>query len=53
MAAAVRLAQKLDQGVIVTIVCDRGDRYLSSDVFSERTKLMNGSPVKSSDSVNC
>lgn len=47
MAAAVRLAQKLDQGVIVTIVCDRGDRYLSSDVFANRNKIINGSPVKS------
>lgn len=50
MAAAVRLAQKLDEGVIVTIVCDRGDRYLSSDVFAKRSKLMNGnagSPIKS------
>jgi S-sulfo-L-cysteine synthase (O-acetyl-L-serine-dependent) len=32
-SAAVRLAQELDSGVIVFIVCDRGDRYLSSDLF--------------------
>ncbi|MCK0145872.1 cysteine synthase CysM [Arenibacter sp. F26102] len=32
-AAAVKLAQSLDKGVIVSIVCDRGDRYLSSDLF--------------------
>jgi S-sulfo-L-cysteine synthase (O-acetyl-L-serine-dependent) len=32
-AAAVRLAQELESGVIVFIVCDRGDRYLSSDLF--------------------
>ncbi|GGW25625.1 cysteine synthase CysM [Arenibacter certesii] len=32
-AAAVRLAQTLENGVIVSIVCDRGDRYLSSDLF--------------------
>ncbi|MDX1363024.1 MAG: cysteine synthase CysM [Arenibacter latericius] len=32
-AAAVRLAQTLESGVIVSIVCDRGDRYLSSDLF--------------------
>lgn len=32
-AAAVRLAQELDKGIIVSIVCDRGDRYLSSDLF--------------------
>ena len=31
--AAVKLAQELDSGVIVFIVCDRGDRYLSSDLF--------------------
>lgn len=34
MAAAARLAAELDEGVIVTIVCDRGDRYLSSGVFA-------------------
>ncbi|WP_445385056.1 cysteine synthase CysM [Robiginitalea sp. IMCC44478] len=31
--AALRLADSLEQGVIVSIVCDRGDRYLSSDLF--------------------
>ena len=31
--AALRLAVTLDEGVIVSIVCDRGDRYLSSDLF--------------------
>ena len=33
MACATRLAQELDKGVIVFIACDRGDRYLSSDLF--------------------
>ncbi len=32
-AAALRLADELDHGVIVSIICDRGDRYLSSDLF--------------------
>lgn len=32
-SAAIRLAKELDQGVIVFIACDRGDRYLSSDLF--------------------
>lgn len=32
-SAAFRLAKELDKGVIVFIVCDRGDRYLSSDLF--------------------
>lgn len=32
-SAAIKLAKELDSGVIVFIVCDRGDRYLSSDLF--------------------
>lgn len=32
-AAAVRLCNELESGVVVSIVCDRGDRYLSSDLF--------------------
>ena len=31
--AAIELAKELQDGVIVFIVCDRGDRYLSSDLF--------------------
>lgn len=31
--AAMQLAQELESGVIVCILCDRGDRYLSSDLF--------------------
>ncbi|MBS9463579.1 cysteine synthase CysM [Flagellimonas sp. 389] len=30
---ALRLAKSLESGTIVSIVCDRGDRYLSSDLF--------------------
>ena len=32
-SAAIRLASELEFGVIVFICCDRGDRYLSSDLF--------------------
>ncbi len=32
--AALRLADTLTSGTIVAIVCDRGDRYLSSDLFA-------------------
>lgn len=32
-SAALRLAGELSSGVIVFIACDRGDRYLSSDLF--------------------
>ncbi len=31
--AAVELSKELESGVIVCIICDRGDRYLSSDLF--------------------
>ncbi|NBA84923.1 cysteine synthase CysM [Emticicia sp. CRIBPO] len=31
--AAIRLARELESGTIVFICCDRGDRYLSSDLF--------------------
>ncbi|WP_031429178.1 cysteine synthase CysM [Flavimarina sp. Hel_I_48] len=31
--AALKLCEQLDQGVVVSIICDRGDRYLSSDLF--------------------
>lgn len=33
--AAVELSKELESGVIVCIICDRGDRYLSSDLFDE------------------
>ena len=33
VTSALKLADTLDEGVIVTIICDRGDRYLSSDLF--------------------
>lgn len=33
--AALQVADTLDSGVIVCIICDRGDRYLSSDLFGE------------------
>jgi cysteine synthase B len=33
VAAAIELSNRLTEGVIVTIICDRGDRYLSSDLF--------------------
>jgi len=33
VAAAIRLARDLDNALIVAIICDRGDRYLSTGVF--------------------
>lgn len=34
VAGALRLAQALENATIVAIICDRGDRYLSSGVFA-------------------
>lgn len=33
--AAIKLSEELESGVIVFIVCDRGDRYLSSPLYNE------------------
>ncbi len=33
MYAALKIASEIDKGVIVVIVCDSGERYLSSDLF--------------------
>ncbi len=33
VASALKVAEKIDSGVIVTVICDCGDRYLSSDLF--------------------
>jgi S-sulfo-L-cysteine synthase (O-acetyl-L-serine-dependent) len=35
MHVALRLSQQLKNAVIVTIVCDRGDRYLSTGIFPD------------------
>ena len=33
VATALKVANQIDKGLIVAIICDRGDRYLSSDLF--------------------
>ncbi|WP_349921572.1 cysteine synthase CysM [Aeromonas veronii] len=33
VAGALRVAASLERGVVVAIICDRGDRYLSTGVF--------------------
>jgi hypothetical protein len=32
---AVQLASKSDSGLVVCIICDRGDKYLSTNLFNE------------------
>jgi cysteine synthase B len=34
IAAALRLSREVENAVIVAIICDRGDRYLSTGVFA-------------------
>ncbi len=34
VAGALRVAAELSQGMVVAIICDRGDRYLSTGVFT-------------------
>ena len=34
-AAALKLCEQIDSGLVVSIVCDRGDRYLSSSLFEK------------------
>jgi cysteine synthase B len=33
VATALKIAEEIESGVVVAIICDRGDRYLSSDLF--------------------
>ncbi|MFK5879625.1 MAG: cysteine synthase CysM [Flavobacteriaceae bacterium] len=33
VATALKVAQQIDKGIVVTVIPDRGDRYLSSDLF--------------------
>jgi cysteine synthase B len=33
VAAALRLSQEVEDALIVSIICDRGDRYISTGVF--------------------
>jgi len=35
-AAALQVCAELDAGVVVVILCDRGDRYLSSNLFASK-----------------
>ena len=42
VAAALQLSEELENAVIVAIVCDRGDRYLSTGVFNEQGKAEAG-----------
>ncbi|MAD44180.1 MAG: cysteine synthase B [Oceanospirillaceae bacterium] len=38
VTGALRLAEQVENATIVAIICDRGDRYLSSGVFAAQTQ---------------
>lgn len=40
MSAALRLSAEVEDAVIVCIVCDRGDRYLSTGIPYIRTSVL-------------
>jgi cysteine synthase B len=33
VAAALKMIEKMKEGIVVCIICDRGDKYLSTDLF--------------------
>ena len=35
VAAMLRLSQEVENAVLVAIICDRGDRYLSTGIYDE------------------
>ncbi|MFW2441093.1 MAG: cysteine synthase CysM [Arenicellales bacterium] len=37
VAAAIELSREIENAVIVTIICDRGDRYLSTGIFQDQS----------------
>lgn len=37
VAGALRLSQEIENATIVAIICDRGDRYLSTGIYNEPT----------------
>lgn len=39
LACAIELSKQVDNATIVTIICDRGDRYLSTNLFSPKKPL--------------
>lgn len=38
LCAALKVAEKIQSGVLVVIFCDRGDRYLSTGLFDQKKK---------------
>ena len=50
--AALELSKEVENAVIVTIVCDRGDRYLSTGIFGcQRAQIAPPLPLRESAGV--
>jgi cysteine synthase B len=39
VAAAIRVANRLSRGIVVALLPDRGDRYLSTDLFQRAAQF--------------
>lgn len=51
LAAGLRVASSIDQGVIVMIFCDSGERYLSQRFWEETDDATTGPPARRRDSA--
>ncbi|GBF89740.1 cysteine synthase B [Raphidocelis subcapitata] len=49
VSAALRLSAELEDAVIVAVVCDRGDRYLSTGVFDEAAGASDPAPAPAAE----
>ncbi|BDA48091.1 Cysteine synthase B [Coccomyxa sp. Obi] len=49
VSAALRLSAEVENATIVCIICDRGDRYLSTGVFSEEAAASDPQPCSVSE----
>lgn len=45
VSAAIRLSAQVENATICVIICDRGDRYLSSGLFSQEAGALDPTPV--------
>lgn len=49
VSAALRLSAEVDDAVIVAVVCDKGDRYLSTGVFNEAAGAEDPMPIPAAE----
>jgi cysteine synthase B len=47
VAAMLRLSAEVENAVLVAIICDRGDRYLSTGIYDQPSEQLNTlSPIE-------